>query len=81
MPSNHQMLGGGAHLYHCLSDWWSHVSMFKWGTSTNWDPPPLIISRYFGLLLSSAEFYGSTKKMRKGVLVLFGGVDTECVFS
>lgn len=61
----------------CISDWWSHVSMFKWDTSTNWDPAPLIISRYFGLLLSSAEFYGSTKKTRKGVLVLFGGVITE----
>lgn len=53
------------------------MSMFKWDTSTNWGPAPLIISRYFGLLLSSAEFYGSTKKTRKGVLVLFGGVITE----
>lgn len=54
--------------------------MFKWDTSTNWDPP-LIISGYFDLLLSSPEFYGSTKKTRKGVLLLFGGVNTECVFS
>lgn len=44
--------------------------MFKWDTSINWDPPPLISSRYFGLLLSSAEFEGSTKKTRKEVLVL-----------
>lgn len=55
--------------------------MFKWDTSTNRDPPSLISSRYFGLLLSSAVFYGSTKKVRKGVLVLFGGVNTECIFS
>lgn len=64
----------------CISDWWLHISMFKWDTSTNWDPP-LIISGYFDLLLSSPEFYGSTKKTRKGVLLLFGGVNTECVFS
>lgn len=56
------------------------MSMFKWDTSTNWGPPPLIISEYFDLLLSSSEFYGSTKKTRKGVLVLFGGVNTRCVF-
>lgn len=40
--------------------------MFKWDTSTNWDPPPLISSRYFGLLLSSAGFYGNAKKRGKG---------------
>lgn len=65
----------------CISDWCLHVSVFKWDTSTNWDPPPLIISRDFGLLLNSAEFYGSTKKTRKGVLALFGGVSNGCVFS
>lgn len=65
----------------CISEWWLHMSIFKWDTSTNWGPPPLIISEYFDLLLHSSEFYGGTKKTRKGVLVLFGGVNTKCVFS
>lgn len=81
VPSKHQTLGGGAHLYH--SAFQTGGCMFKWDTSTSWDPPPLIISRYFGLLLNSAEFYGSTKKTRMGVLVVFGGVKhiQENVFS
>lgn len=77
MTSKHQTLGGGTHLYHSVFQTGGHMCPCLNGIPV---PTPLIMSRYFGLLFSSAEFYGSIKKTRKRVLVFCGGVNTEVFF-